>query len=45
VDTDELLPFPLVAIGDLETRDLDVLAMQQGFQRPPLKAFASTTLA
>jgi FdhE protein len=45
VDTDELLPFPLVAIGDLETMDLDVLAMQQGFQRPPLKAFASTTLA
>jgi FdhE protein len=45
VDTDELLPFPLVAIGDLETMDLDVLAMQQGFQRPPLRAFASTTLA
>ena len=41
VDTDELLPFPLVAIGDLETMDLDVLAMQQGFQRPPLKAFAA----
>jgi FdhE protein len=43
VDTDELLPFPLVAIGDLETMDLDVQAMQQGFQRPALRAFGATT--
>lgn len=42
VDVDALSPFPLIAIGDLETMDLDVLAMQQGFRRPPLKAFSST---
>lgn len=41
VDVDELSPFPLVAIGDLETMDLDVRAMEQGFHRPPLRAFSS----
>lgn len=41
VDVDELSPFPLVAIGDLETMDLDVRAMEQGFHRPPLRAFST----
>jgi FdhE protein len=41
IDVDELAPFPLLAIADLETMDLDVLAMQQGFQRPHIKAFAA----
>lgn len=40
VDVDELSPFPLGAISDLETMDLDVRTMKQGFQRPALKAFA-----
>ncbi len=38
--SDELSPFPLIAIGDLETMDMDVFAMKQGFQRPRLKSFA-----
>jgi len=41
VDVEELSPFPLVAIGDLETMDLDVRAMEQGFHRPPLRAFSA----
>jgi FdhE protein len=41
IDVDELAPFPLVAIGDLETMDLDVRAMEQGFHRPPLRAFST----
>jgi FdhE protein len=41
VDVDVLSPFPLVAIGDLETMDLDVKAMEQGFHRPPLRSFSS----
>jgi FdhE protein len=40
VDVDALTPFPLVAIGDLETMELDVLAMQQRYQRPPLRSAA-----
>jgi FdhE protein len=40
MDVTEPSPFPLLAIADLETMDLDVLAMQQGYQRPPLKNFA-----
>jgi FdhE protein len=39
VDVPELSPFPLLAIADLETMDLDVAAMEQGYGRPPLKAF------
>ena len=37
-----LLPtmFPLLAIGDLETMDLDVAAMEHHYQRPALKEFA-----
>jgi hypothetical protein len=30
------VPFPLVAIVDLATNDLDVAAMERGFTRPPL---------
>ena len=39
VDTDVLSPFPLLSIGDLETMDLDVAAMEHGYVRPPLKDF------
>jgi FdhE protein len=39
VDLPELSPFPLLAIADLETMDLDVAAMEHGFTRPPLKDF------
>lgn len=40
VDVPELSPFPLLAIADMETMDLDVAAMEQGYKRPPLKSFA-----
>jgi hypothetical protein len=36
-----LSPFPLLAIADLATMDLDVAAMEQRFARPPLKEFAT----
>jgi len=39
VDVSELSPFPLLAIADLETMDLDVAAMERGYGRPPLKDF------
>ncbi len=39
VDVAELSPFPLLAIADLETMDLDVAAMEHGYARPPLKDF------
>ena len=39
VDLDELSPFPLLAIADLETMDLDLAAMEHGYRRPPLKEF------
>ena len=39
IDTDEPSPFPLVAIADMETMDLDVAAMDHHFGRPPLKTF------
>jgi hypothetical protein len=38
---DSLSPFPLVAIADLETMTLDVIAMEQGFHRPDLREFAA----
>jgi FdhE protein len=41
VDVAALSPFPLVAIADLETMDLDVAAMQRGYSRPPLKELAA----
>ena len=37
VDLPELSPFPLLAIADLETMDLDVAAMEHGYTRPALK--------
>jgi FdhE protein len=40
VETEELLPFPLVAIADMETLELDVMALERGASRPPLKEFA-----
>ena len=39
VDVPSLSPFPLLAIADLETMDLDGAAMQHGYQRPPMKEF------
>ena len=41
VDTDASAPFPLVAITDLDSMDLDLFAMQIGFARPALKNFAA----
>jgi FdhE protein len=38
VDVAALSPFPLLAIADLDTMDLDVAAMGHGYGRPPLKA-------
>jgi FdhE protein len=43
IDLDELSPFPLLAITDIETTDLDVAAMEHGYARPPLKNFTFTT--
>lgn len=41
VAVDALSPFPLLAIADLETMALDVLAMERGFHRPDLREFAA----
>jgi FdhE protein len=41
VDVAELSPFPLLAIADLETMDLDLAAMERGYSRPPLKDFTT----
>jgi len=43
VDTFVLSPFPLLSIADLETMDLDMAAMEHGYQRPQLKDFARTS--
>jgi FdhE protein len=43
VDLADLSPFPLVAITDLETMDLDMAAMQAGYARPAAKDFAPAT--
>jgi FdhE protein len=40
VDVAAASPFPLVAIADMETMDLDVAAMQHQYGRPPLRAHA-----
>ena len=37
IDVAQLSPFPLLAIGDLETLDLDFTAMQAGYSRPAMK--------
>src|SRR5262249_41806495 len=39
IDLQELSPFPLLAISDLETMDLDVAAMEHNYGRPALKDF------
>jgi FdhE protein len=41
VDVPELSPFPLLAITDLATMDLDMGAMERGYNRPALKDFSS----
>lgn len=41
VDVSALSPFPLVALTDLETMDLDMAALERGYSRPPLRDFAS----
>jgi FdhE protein len=40
VDLAALSPFPLLAIADMETMDLDLAAMEHGYGRPSLKEFA-----
>jgi len=37
IDVDGPSPFPLAAISDIETTDLDVAAMERGYRRPALK--------
>ena len=39
IEAAELSPFPLVAVADMETMDLDVAAMDHHFGRPPLREF------
>ena len=39
IDVPALTPFPLLAISDLETMDLDMAAMERGYNRPVLKDF------
>ena len=41
VDVPELSPFPLLAIADLETMDLDMAAMERGYARPALRDFST----
>jgi formate dehydrogenase maturation protein FdhE len=38
----EFSPFPLVAIGDLETMRLDATAMERGYARPSMLEFKGT---
>ncbi len=40
VDTDVLSPFPLLSIGDLETMDMDMAAMEHGYAKPAMKELA-----
>jgi FdhE protein len=44
VDVAALSPFPLLAIADLETMDLDLTAMERGYARPALKDFGRRSL-
>jgi len=39
VATGTSLPFPLLALADLESMDLDIAAMQRGLARPAIKQF------
>jgi FdhE protein len=43
IDVPTLTPFPLLAIADLETMDLDMAAMERGYNRPVLKDFGRKT--
>ncbi len=38
IDVAELTPFPLLAIEDLATADLDLMAIERGYTRPPIPA-------
>jgi FdhE protein len=40
IDLPALSPFPLAAIADMETMDLDLAAMEHGYGRPALREFA-----
>jgi FdhE protein len=40
VDVLALSPFPLLAVHDMETMDLDLAAMEHGYSRPPLRDFS-----
>jgi FdhE protein len=40
IDVTALSPFPLLAISDIETTDLDLAAMEHRYQRPALKEFS-----
>jgi FdhE protein len=40
VEVPDLSPFPLLAISDMETMDLDLAAMERGFHRPPIRDYA-----
>jgi len=40
IDVPEISPFPLVAITDMESMDLDLAAMEHGYTRPPMREFA-----
>ena len=39
IDVPTLSPFPLLSISDIETTDLDMAAMEHGYQRPALRDF------
>jgi FdhE protein len=39
IDVEALSVFPLLAIADLETMNLDMAAMEKRYRRPPLKEF------
>ena len=41
MDVAALSPFPLLSISDIETTDLDIAAMEHGYQRPALKELAT----
>jgi FdhE protein len=40
IDVAAISPFPLVAITDMESMDLDLAAMEHGYSRPPLREFS-----
>jgi FdhE protein len=40
IDVAGISPFPLVAITDMESMDLDLAAMEHGYSRPPLREFS-----